>query len=123
MLIGLQCAVRALSYGSRKPRTSDAMTTIQKAKIALLANDNTMVNFTPYPYDSKEIRDNKASLLQEIAELAETNQSAFARRVLNLRSVGSKTLRSLQYAIFEFEAEGKSLEARIKALEDKLSGT
>jgi hypothetical protein len=25
MLIGLQCAVRALSYGSRKPRTSNAM--------------------------------------------------------------------------------------------------
>jgi hypothetical protein len=79
------------------------MTTVQKAKIALLANDKTHFTFAPWSYAKPEEVEKAASLLQEIAELAETNPSEFARRVLSLRAVGRKTLRSLQYAIYEFE--------------------
>jgi hypothetical protein len=123
MLIGLQCAVRALSYGSRKPRTSNALTTVQKAKIALLANEKTHWALKART-SSKTEKEKANALLQEIAELADTNPPEFARRVLQLRDVGPKNLRSLQYAIYEFEPNEttNSLEARIKALEDKLSG-
>jgi hypothetical protein len=99
------------------------LTTVQKAKIALLANEKTHWALKART-SSKTEKEKANALLQEIAELADTNPPEFARRVLQLRDVGPKNLRSLQYAIYEFEPNEttNSLEARIKALEDKLSG-